>query len=429
MKHRFEKNSKYFTICVYAFITVVLCIIVSAAIEHWGSITEVIGKVMEAVSPFIIGMFIAYLINPLAKFLNIKVLKPICKSKFKKFRNVASVLVSYVIVIGVVSTIMFYIIPQIMDTLKQIGSFVNSAQNGFTKVMNMIEAFEDKHPSIDLSPIEKIVEDVPKQIAEVFSSSIPVIISKVYDTSMSLVSGILDFVIAVIVSIYMLLDKSRLINSSKKIIYAMLGERNGDIFIKESGKCNEIFGNFIVGKTIDSLIIGILCFFLMKVTGLPYALIISIIVGVTNMIPYFGPFIGAIPGILLLLMVDFSYGLVFGIMIFALQQFDGLYLGPTILGESTGIRPLWIIFAITVGGFVAGPLGMFLGVPTVAVLAYLFEKLFDKRLKKKKIEFITDEETGIITRKVELIETKKEIVVVKKSEQAQNNSIKDKNEN
>ena len=155
----------------------------------------------------------------------------------------------------------------------------------------------------------------------------------------------------------------------------------------------------------------------MKITGLPYALIVSIIVGITNMIPYFGPFIGAIPGILLLLMVDFSYGLVFAIMIFALQQFDGLYLGPTILGESTGIRPLWIIFAITVGGFVAGPLGMFLGVPTVAVIAYLSERFLNKRLAKKKIEFIVDEETDIITRKVELIETKKEIVIVKKSDE------------
>lgn len=417
MKHKFEKNNKYYTICVYAFITVVLCILVSAGIEHWGRIKGLVGKVFDAISPFIIGAFIAYLINPLAKFLNGKVLKPLCKSKFKKFRNITSVLVSYVIVIGVVSTIMFYIVPQIMDTLKQIGNFVNSAQNGITKVINMIEAFEDKHPAIDLSPVMKVMEDIPKQVAEVFSGSIPVIISTIYDTSMSLVSGILDFVIALIVSIYMLLDKSRLINSSKKIIYALLGERNGDVLIKESAKCNEIFGNFIIGKTIDSLIIGILCFILMKITGLPYALIISIIVGITNMIPYFGPFIGAIPGILLLLMVDFSYGLVFGIMILALQQFDGLYLGPTILGESTGIRPLWIIFAITVGGFVAGPLGMFLGVPTVAVIAYLSERFLNKRLAKKKIEFIVDEETDIITRKVELIETKKEIMIVKKSEE------------
>ncbi len=426
MKHKFEKNNKYYSICIYAFVTVLLCILASAAIEKWGTIKDVIDNVLDAISPFIIGMFIAYLINPLAKAINYKVMKPLCKAKFKKFRNVFSVLVSYVIVISAVATIIFYIVPQIMDTVKQIGSFVNSAQNGLTKFVNMIEAFEDKHPGIDLSPVMNVMEDIPKQVAEVFSSSIPVIISTVYDTSMSFVSGILEFVIAIIVSIYMLLDKSRLINSSKKIIYALLGERNGDIFIKESGKCNEIFGNFIVGKTIDSLIIGILCFILMKITGLPYALIISIIVGVTNMIPYFGPFIGAVPGILLLLLVDFAYGLVFGIMILALQQFDGLYLGPTILGESTGIRPLWIIFAITVGGFVAGPLGMFLGVPIVAVIAYLFEKICNKRLAKKKIEFITDEETGIITRKVELIETKKEVMVVEKVEEKKDDKNQDK---
>ena len=249
-----------------------------------------------------------------------------------------------------------------------------------------------------------MLEEIPGKLGQLIKEYIPVILSTIYDTSMSLVSGLLNLIIAVFISIYMLFDKHRLLNACKKIVYAIVGGEKGDAIIDEAKKCNEIFGSFIVGKTIDSIIIGIMCFGLMKITDLPYALIISIIVGVTNMIPYFGPFIGAIPGILILLLVDFAYGLVFGILIFALQQFDGWYLGPTILGGSTGVRPLWIIFAITVGGAFAGPLGMFLGVPIVAVFQYLFDKYLKGKLKDKNIEFDVDDETGALHRKIEAVE-------------------------
>ena len=121
-------------------------------------------------------------------------------------------------------------------------------------------------------------------------------------------------------------------------------------------------------------------------------MLISVIVGITNMIPYFGPFIGAVPGVIILLTVSWKYALVFGILILILQQFDGLYLGPKILGESTGLRPVWIIFAITIGGWLAGPIGMFLGVPCVAVIAFLTDRFINKKLKERHIEF---DETSI----------------------------------
>ena len=136
---------------------------------------------------------------------------------------------------------------------------------------------------------------------------------------------------------------------------------------------------------IDSLIIGILCFIIMLILHLPYALLISVIVGITNMIPYFGPFIGAVPGVIIFFFINPKLSLIFIIMILALQQFDGLYLGPKILGDLTGIKPLWVIFGVTVGGALFGVMGMFLGVPTVAVLSYLFGILIEKKLKKKGI--------------------------------------------
>ena len=152
-----------------------------------------------------------------------------------------------------------------------------------------------------------------------------------------------------------------------------------------SKDCSAIFSSYVVGKSVDSLIIGIICFVAMLALKLPYAVLMSVIVGVTNMIPYFGPFIGAVPGVLLYLCFDPVKALIFAIMILILQQFDGWILGPKILGDSTGLTPLWVIFGITVGGAYWGVIGMFLGVPIVAVIAYLFNLFITSRLKKKNL--------------------------------------------
>ena len=150
--------------------------------------------------------------------------------------------------------------------------------------------------------------------------------------------------------------------------------------------CNHIFSKFVVSKMIDSLIIGFLCAILMTILRLPYVFLVSVFVGVTNMIPYFGPFIGAIPGIIIMLAVSPVKALIFAIMILCLQQFDGLWLGPKLMGNSTGMRSIWIIFAITIGGKFFGVIGMFLGVPVVAIIAYLGERYMRYRLKMKEID-------------------------------------------
>ncbi len=143
---------------------------------------------------------------------------------------------------------------------------------------------------------------------------------------------------------------------------------------------------FRSGKTIDSLIIGVLSLIVMSVIQLPYGLLLSVIVGVTNMIPYFGPFIGAIPGVIIYLVIEPKYAIIYVIMILVLQQFDGLYLGPKILGDLTGIKPLWVIFGITVGGAYFGVLGMFLGVPTVAVVMHIVNVIMEKKIKKRMMQ-------------------------------------------
>jgi predicted PurR-regulated permease PerM len=146
-----------------------------------------------------------------------------------------------------------------------------------------------------------------------------------------------------------------------------------------------IFSSFIIGKVVDSLIIGIICFICMTIFRFPYALLISVAVGVTNIIPYFGPYIGGVIGGIIILIVNPVKVIFFAIMILVIQQFDGLYLGPKILGEKTGLRPLWVIFSIIVGGKLFGVIGMFLGVPCVAVISYILNLIIEYLLKKKNI--------------------------------------------
>lgn len=398
MKHKFTQNNKYYTICVYALITVLIATIGIKLIVNWESTSGFIGNLIDVISPFLVGFLIAYIINPLSKFISQKVLRNLLRIKSVGVRKVISILLSYVIVFGLIATIMFYIIPQIADTLTQISSFIDSAQTGYNRVIAEIKSFDDKYADLDLTAVYEFINDIPNVISKFITESLPQIVPTIFSTASSLISGVVDGAIAIIVSMYMLIDKPRLINNAKRVTYAVFGSKKGDVIVTTAGECNEIFGDFIIGKMIDSLIIGCLCWIAMTFLDIPYALMISVIVGVTNMIPYFGPFIGAVPGAVLLIIVDFKFAFIFVILIIILQQFDGLYLGPKILGESTGLRPIWIIFAITVGGWVAGVIGMFLGVPVVAVIAFLVDRFISSKINRRNVVFETDPETGIMTR-------------------------------
>ncbi|MFQ9193460.1 MAG: AI-2E family transporter [Candidatus Gastranaerophilaceae bacterium] len=391
MNHKFSKNNKYYTIALYTIAVVTICSLIIRVIMNWESTSSTISHALKVLYPFLFGLLIAYFLNPLSKILD-HFLNRFFKDRHPGIRKGLSILLSYIIVLGLIITVLFYIIPQIIDSLTQITSFINSAQSGYNQFMDKVLELESTHPEWDLSGINDAMEEIPDKIINIITKAIPTIIPTIYNTSMSLISGFLNVIIAIIVSVYMLIDKNRLIFNAKRVIYAIFGQKTGDKLLHTGSECNRIFSSFIIGKLIDSLIIGILCFIAMSILKLPYALIISVIVGVTNMIPYFGPFIGAVPGILLLLFVSFKYALIFTVLIIVLQQFDGLYLGPKILGESTGLRPLWIIFAITVGGSMAGVLGMFLGVPTLAVIAYILNYFIEKRLHKYGIFFLQKEE-------------------------------------
>lgn len=358
---------------------VFICTLIIVAVINLGTTIDIIGRFLTIIAPFIFGFFFAYLIRPIVVTLE-KPLKKIKKGKGEKIKRVISIIVAYLIVIGALTIIIVYIFPQMKNSVKDIG---NSVKNGYNYVTNHLDEMNAMIPIINLG---NVIEYIQNNLIDKLMSNSGTIVPFVYHFSSSVLTSLYNIFMGLVISIYMIIDGQKLKNSIKRIIYALSPIEKAPAICKTISKCNHIFNGFLFGKAVDSLIIGILCFIAMSILQLPYSLLLSVIVGITNMIPYFGPIIGAIPGFVIYLFIDPKLSLVFAIMILILQQFDGLYLGPKILGDLTGIKPLWVIFGIVIGGAYFGAVGMFLGVPTVAVFMYLADLFIESKLKKKKID-------------------------------------------
>lgn len=383
-REKFTWNRKYLTICLYAILVVLASVLIIKTVIDWDNVAAHIKASLSVLSPFLWGAFIAFLINPLVKLFDHKifgVIKPL--KKHDKPRKMLSLLISYLLVIFIVVIMFVYLLPQIGTSLTEI---VNQVPTWLTQINNGLLQFEKEHPDFDYDVINDFFNSITPQLMDFSKNVVTNVVPVIFTTSISVVKGLLNVLIAFIVSVYMVSDKKLLARGFKRVLYSVASERTGDKIMETLRECYHIFSQFVLGKTVDSFIIGWICFFCMTILRLPFTPIVSLIVGITNMIPYFGPFIGAVPGIVLILMVDPVKAIIFTVLIVVIQQFDGLYLGPRILGETVGLRPLWIIFAITIGGSMAGVIGMFLGVPVVAVLAYLLDKLLNKLVRKKNID-------------------------------------------
>ena len=217
------------------------------------------------------------------------------------------------------------------------------------------------------------------QIADLFNKFAP----DIFSFTKSLATGLLNVLFGFIIATYLLYNKESYIKRSQKVLTALLPVGGQDLFFQYLSESHKIFSNFFIGKTIDSLIIGLLCFVLMLILKIPYAILISVIVTITNMIPYFGPFIGGFIGLLFLLIGFPLKALWFAILILGLQQLDGNVIGPKILGDSTGLTPFWVIFSIVLFGSLFGIKGMFIGVPVFAVIKNIFDHSIDRKYKHK----------------------------------------------
>lgn len=363
---------------------VAACSIVIAVIMHWESVMVELSRLIKVLMPFILGIVLAFLINPLVgnvhQFLN----HFIFKDKRQKGCKYTSVALSYLILLGVLTVTIVYIVPQISESLKEL---TRSLGYGYNYVINNTAEIQQKYPILPMEDIKQLLlKVVPENIFGYGTDLAKFVFPYLYNLSASFIKGFIDVIFGIVISCYIILDKEKISKQIRRVIYAFTNKKQAPVIWDTFRECNHIFNGFLYGKTIDSLIIGVLSLIVMSVIQLPYGLLLSVIVGVTNMIPYFGPFIGAIPGVIIYLVIEPKYAIIYVIMILVLQQFDGLYLGPKILGDLTGIKPLWVIFGITVGGAYFGVLGMFLGVPTVAVVMHIVNVIMEKKIKKRMMQ-------------------------------------------
>ena len=380
--YRFESNRNYFSICIYALCVIALGTVIIYSIVNFSETKAFVYRVLKVLSPFILAFFIAYILHPMV----VKIDEHLKKTNFisERISKILSIAISYLVVLGLLTIGLIYVIPELYKSISELTS-INRINALVTIITNTLNDLDNKFPNIDFAIIEAKIQESLPQFITYGTNMIKDLVPMVFTVSVYIVKAVINLLLAVVISVYMLSDKVNFKIAIKKGLYAFVQKNRVDSFLQTVKECDSIFKGFIIGKTVDSLIMGTLCFITMSILRLPYALLLSVIVGITNMIPYFGPFIGAIPGVVLYLLINPIKSVIFAIMIFVLQQFDGLYLGPKILGNTTGLKPFWVIFAITVGGAFAGAIGMFLGVPVVAVISFLLQKIVNDKLRKKDI--------------------------------------------
>ena len=389
-KNKFEGNSRYFTISIYSIITVLIIAIIVRAVFFWESTSATLNTLLSTLSPFFMGILIAFLINPLVSWMRKTVFKKWLHIRNDALNRLLAILFSYLIVIAAFTVGLVYLIPEIINSLTQL---LNKMPEWANAIMDFVNGLSKKYPQINFDYIEKSITSADSTLQATLNKLISHITTAIVSTGVSVVKFIINLLVAVIVSCYLIIDKKMQARGIKRVVFAVFKEERAKKLWSVAKRSIRIFSDFFDGKMIDSLIMGILCFFCMLiislfgVKGFPEcSLLVSIIVCITNMIPYFGPFLGGIPSVLLLCIYSPKSALIFAILIIVLQQFDGNFLGPKILGDSTGLRPLWIIFAITLGGWAAGVVGMLLGVPVVAVITGLTEDFVNRRLDEKNID-------------------------------------------
>jgi len=378
----------YLAIGLIAFLVVALSILVFFLIFRYHGLAENWGNLMDILQPIILGVAFAYLINPIVRWEEKHLLNGFGKyfkkqEKAKKTARALSVLGAIVFVLIIIAILLNMVIPEMFRSIEKAIMQVPGQVDDFI-------IFLEGYISTD-SEIAKVVEMVLNKGVEFFETWVQTeLLPQARDVISSLTSGVisvvklmLNMVIGVIVSVYVLMSKETFTGQAKKLVYTLLPVDKGNAVVEIARKSHEIFGGFISGKILDSAIIGVLCFVVLYLLKMPYALLVSVIVGVTNVVPFFGPFIGAIPSAILIMLASPIHGVYFIIFVLILQQLDGNVIGPRILGESTGLSSFWVIFSILVSGGLFGFIGMVLGVPVFATIFYLIQRISAYVLRKK----------------------------------------------
>lgn len=380
---KIEPNQKYLTVSFYTVITFAICLFLVVIVQKFSVISGVLASFANVIAPVTWGIVIAYIVNPMMKFFERVFGK--CFERKKAHRKLVrslSVAFGLLTLLAVLFAIVAVLLPQVVESVIGLARNFNSYLNNFE---SWIYKFVEDYPDI-YSFVQTQFDNLQPKLTDFINSIVPKLgelAIKFKDGAIGFIGGLGDFVIGFIVAIYLLFSKEKFIAQMRKFVAAVLPEGGKNAVYRIAARTNKMLGGFISGKLIDSTIIGILTFICMSIMKMDFVALISVVVGVTNIIPFFGPFIGAIPSALLLLVAAPRQVIPFVIFIFILQQFDGNILGPKILGDTTGLSPFWVMFAIFVGGGMFGFAGMILGVPIFAVIYSLVRDFVNYLLERR----------------------------------------------
>ena len=381
MKFKWDKS--YFGIGLTAFIVIACSILFYMIINRFDVIISGFNLVINILMPMIMGLVIAYLLNPLLNFFEQTIFKKIQPQlKYSKVRRAVSVTTTFVVVILLVTGFFWLLIPQLVESISslidRVPGYLNSAKSFLETFLKDNQAITDWF-KVDLSQIFSNLETMLKEYLPMVND----ILDGATRSVMGVFTTLMNLFVGFVVAIYLLYSKERFAGQTKKVMFALLPRNFTLKVIDILSQTDKMFSGYIFGKVVEAFCVALLCFLGCTLLGLPYALLVTVIMFVFNLIPYFGPLIGAIPCTLLILLVDPLQALWFVILICVLQQFDGNVIGPMILGNHTGLTSFWIIFSIFLFGGLFGFFGMIIGVPAFAVIYSLIRALVEKRLKKK----------------------------------------------
>lgn len=405
VKNDKKKNDgwdRYVKIGMTTFVTVAACITFFFILYRFESISAFIGKIVKSAESIIIGLALAYLLMPTKNFIEKKVYRFLRAKKLKKdkaneiakFTSITGALIFLFVILAVLIAIL---VPALWTS---IFGLIEAMPNYVKSFVIWIEetGLADSSAALLIgNAITSMTSEVQNWAKNEILPLVQEYIGQITSGVFAVIKAILNFIIGIVVVVYVMTIKETLIGQFKKIIYAIFSTKRANVIINTVRKSHEIFGGFVTGKIIDSAIIGVIAYIGCMILQIPSALLVAFIIGVTNVIPFFGPFIGAIPTIMLVLIQSPIHALYLAIFILVLQQVDGNIIGPKILGDSTGLSAFWILTSISIAGGLFGFLGMLLGVPVFAVIYYIIQEIIKYRMQKKQLSSDTEEYVRLIS--------------------------------
>ena len=367
--------------------------IVFLVVTNLGGILGQISWITSVVRPFTFGLVIAFVLNRPFRIIRSRLYIPLLKKtslsekKVSSISGILSILSVYFLLFFVTGLLISSVIPELISSIESFSGNMDTYLNLITTLISRI-AVQFQLDSEVVKLLNTYWEDLLAGIGQMLNTLLPALVS----FSMGAATSIYNVFSGLIISVYLLTGKEKLILTFKKILYAFLPDRWADYVMHVGHVANRSFGGFLNGQIIDASIVGLLCFLGMSVMRMPYAMLSSVIVGVTNIIPYFGPIIGAVPGVVLLLLTNPIKAVLFVVLIVCIQQIDGNFLSPRIVGSSIGVSGVWVLFSIIVGGKLFGIPGMVAGLPTFSVIYVLVREQAHRRLLAKNRQIDNPEE-------------------------------------